>query len=96
MGTHGFLDGDGRSVRHVDFRTGEERVLDSAAGSGAHGGGDQGLVDAFLDAVGSGDPGSLSSDAAQSLATHRVVWAAEEARRRGAVISLSPGSALSP
>ncbi len=101
MGTHGFLDGDGRRVRHVDFRTGEERVLDSAeaggpSASGGHGGGDQGLVDAFLDAVASGDPASLSSDATQSLATHRVVWAAEEARRRGEVVSLPPGFALSP
>ena len=93
MGTHGYLDGDGRTLRHVDFRTGEESVLDSVkaggpSASGGHGGGDLGLVEAFLAAVGSNNPALLSSDAAQSLATHRVVWAAEEARRRGEVISL--------
>ena len=50
-------------------------------------------MEAFLAAVASGNPALLSSDAAQSLATHRVVWAAEEARRRGEVISLptTPG-----
>jgi predicted dehydrogenase len=93
MGTHGYLDGDGRTLRYVDFRTGAETMLDSAeaggaSASGGHGGGDKGLVEAFLAAVASGNPALLSSDAAQSLATHRVVWAAEEARRRGQVISL--------
>jgi predicted dehydrogenase len=93
MGTHGYLDGDGRSLRYVDFRTGAESVLDSAEAGGpsassGHGGGDEGLVEAFLAAVGSNNPALLSSDATQSLATHRVVWAAEEARRRGEVISL--------
>jgi predicted dehydrogenase len=93
MGTHGYLDGDGRTLRYVDFRTGEESVLDSAEAGGpsassGHGGGDEGLVEAFLAAVGSNNPALLSSDATQSLATHRVVWAAEEARRRGEVISL--------
>ena len=93
MGTHGYLDGDGRTVRHVDFVTGAETVMDSEpaggpSASGGHGGGDQGVVLAFLDAVASGDPARLSSDAVQSLATHRVVWAAEEARRRGEVVTL--------
>jgi hypothetical protein len=80
-------------VRLVDFRTGEETTLDSAAAggpsaAGGHGGGDEGLVDAFLTAVSSGDPAALSSDATESLATHRVVWAAEEARRRGEVVTV--------
>jgi predicted dehydrogenase len=93
MGTHGYLDGDGRTLRYVDFRTGAETIMDSAeaggpSASGGHGGGDKGLVEAFLAAVASENPALLSSDATQSLATHRVVWAAEEARRRGEVISL--------
>ena len=44
----------------------------------------------FLAAVAAGDPSLLTSGAAQSLATHRVVWAAEEARRTGTVVTL-PG-----
>ena len=59
----------------------------SAAGSVA-GGGDEGLTDAFLAAVAAGDPTLFSSDAAQSLMTHRVVWAAERARLSGSVVTL--------
>jgi predicted dehydrogenase len=95
MGTHGYLDGDGSTVRLVDFRTGQEEILDSDAAGGAsaadgHGGGDQALTEAFLAAVATGDPGLLSSDAAQSLATHRVVWAAERSRVTGETVRLTP------
>jgi predicted dehydrogenase len=93
MGTHGYLDGDGSKLRYVDFRTGEETTLDSGSGAtDGHGGGDEGLVDAFLAAVAAGDPALISSDAAQSLASHRVVWAAERARHAGAVVRLSASS----
>lgn len=93
MGTHGYLDGDGRKLRHVDFRTGAESTLDAAVAGGpsasdGHGGGDGGLVEAFLSAVETGDPTLVSSDAARSLATHRVVWAAERARLSGEVVRL--------
>ncbi|MFD9026384.1 Gfo/Idh/MocA family protein [Streptomyces parvulus] len=91
-GTHGFAEGDGTSIRLVDFRTGAESVLDpAAAGASAadgHGGGDEALVEAFLDAVSTGDAGALASDGAASLATHRVVWAAELARRTGEVVTV--------
>ncbi|MFI5932567.1 Gfo/Idh/MocA family protein [Actinoplanes sp. NPDC051494] len=94
LGTHGYLDGDGRSVRYVDFRTGHEETIDAFGEAGptaadGHGGGDEALTEAFLAAVAAGDPSLLSSDATQSLATHRVVWAAEEARRTGTVITLA-------
>ncbi|WP_199509972.1 Gfo/Idh/MocA family protein [Nucisporomicrobium flavum] len=97
MGTHGYLEGDGRTVRHVDFRTGREETLDSAALGGpsaadGHGGGDEGLTEAFLAAVEAGDPSLITSDAAQSLASHRVVWAAERARLSGGIVTLTaPG-----
>ncbi|MFB7653186.1 MULTISPECIES: Gfo/Idh/MocA family protein [unclassified Streptomyces] len=92
-GTHGFAEGDGTSIRLVDFRTGAESVVDPEVTAGAsaadgHGGGDEALVDAFLDAVATGDASALASDAAASLATHRVVWAAERARRTGEVVTI--------
>ncbi|QFY09285.1 gfo/Idh/MocA family oxidoreductase [Nonomuraea phyllanthi] len=95
FGTHGYIDGDGRELRVVDFRTGEEELsaADEVAGASAadgHGGGDHGLTDAFLAAVASGDPALLRSDAAESLMTHRVVWAAEQARLTGSVVPLHP------
>jgi predicted dehydrogenase len=90
LGTHGFLDGDGSTIRLVDFRTGAEELLavPEADGDG-HGGGDRELTASFLRAVATGDPSLLPTDAAASLATHRVVWAAEEARTTGTVVSLS-------
>jgi predicted dehydrogenase len=93
MGTHGYLDGDGRTVRHVDFVTGRDQVLDSADAGGpsagdGHGGGDEALTEAFLAAVAAGDPSLLSTDAEQSLATHRVVWAAERSRLTGETVRL--------
>ena len=96
FGTHGYLDGDGTNLRLVDFRTGREEVITvRSTGPGAddgHGGGDQALTEAFLTAVATGDPAALSTDADESLATHRVVWAAERARRTGTVVHL-PGAA---
>ncbi|WP_433305642.1 Gfo/Idh/MocA family protein [Actinoplanes sp. CA-030573] len=93
FGSHGSIEGDGQVLRVTDFRTGATETLDSAgpgdghAGTG-HDGGDGGLVEAFLDAVRAGDPGRLRSDMATSLASHRVVWAAEQARRTGQVVHL--------
>jgi predicted dehydrogenase len=93
LGTHGYLDGDGTTLRVVDFRTGLEEEVDVQEESGpsagdGHGGGDEALTDAFLAAVATGDPALLSTDAAASLATHRVVWAAERARTTGTVVHL--------
>ncbi|RMB81795.1 Gfo/Idh/MocA family protein [Streptomyces shenzhenensis] len=107
LGTHGFLDGDGETLRLVDFRDGSERVVgpytrvpdphsEAAAQAGpsardGHGGGDEALTEAFLAAVATGDASLLLSDAAESLATHRVVWAAERARTTGTVVELPAG-----
>jgi len=89
FGTHGYLDGDGARVRHVDFRTGADTLIEVAGDASAgHGDGDDGLVDAFLAAVATGDPALIRSDAATSLAGHRVVWAAERARLTGTVVTL--------
>ncbi|MEU7854025.1 Gfo/Idh/MocA family oxidoreductase [Nonomuraea sp. NPDC049141] len=93
LGTHGYIDGDGRTLRLTDFRTGREEVVDTHEGAGpsagdGHAGGDEALTDAFLAAVATGDPALLYSDAAESLATHRVVWAAERARATDAVVHL--------
>jgi predicted dehydrogenase len=88
FGTHGFADGDGERLRVVDFRTGAEEVISVDGGLSGHGGGDEALVDAFVAAVRSGDGTLLRSDAATSLASHRVVWAAERARLTGTVVSL--------
>jgi hypothetical protein len=89
FGTHGYLESDGATLRVVDFRTGADttsRLADTA--SAGHRDGDHALVDAFLQAVATGDRGAIRSDAANSLAGHRVVWAAERARHTGTVVTL--------
>jgi predicted dehydrogenase len=90
FGTHGYIDGDGRLLRIVDFRTGAEETVDTHDGTAltGHDGGDAGLTEAFVTAVATGDPARVHSDAATSLASHRVVWAAERARLAGTVVDL--------
>jgi predicted dehydrogenase len=91
FGTHGYLDGDGASLRLVDFRTGAEELIEVGGSAGLeadHGDADHALLDAFLAAVVANDPGLLHSDAAASLASHQVVWAAERARHSGSVVGL--------
>lgn len=107
FGTRGQIEGDGRSITVHDFVDGSTEVIEVDAGGGAtaddgHGGGDQGLVDAFVEAVATGDAGHILSSGRESLATHRLVWAAEHARRSGTVVELSDwsgspaGSSASP
>ncbi len=92
FGSHGYLEGDGRSLHFVDFRDGGRHdiglpVVDGTA-AGGHGGGDAGLITAFLEAVAAGDPTAVGSTAEASLDSHHVVWAAERARRTGTVVHL--------
>ncbi|QNE21308.1 Gfo/Idh/MocA family oxidoreductase [Kribbella qitaiheensis] len=88
-GTKGYLDGNGRTIRLVDFLTGTEEILEVPEADGdGHGGGDQELITTFLRAVETADPALLPTDAGASLATHRVVWAAEQARTTGTVVTL--------
>ncbi|MEU9856079.1 hypothetical protein [Streptomyces sp. NPDC047974] len=93
FGTHGYVEGDGVTLRVQDFRTGEWETTDTRAGSdataaGGHGGGDHALVTAFLEAVRSGDRSGILSGARESLDTHRVVWAAERSRTTGETVTL--------
>ncbi|GGV38202.1 Gfo/Idh/MocA family protein [Kitasatospora indigofera] len=90
FGTHGCLEGDGVKAVLTDFVTGSEQTLvlgtpGSDAGSGGHDGGDEGLMDAFLDAIATGDPSPILSDLVTSLESHRIAWAAERSRHTGAV-----------
>lgn len=88
FGTRGSLDGDGESVEVFDFNTAEkERIELDVAGAadagGGHSGGDAGLISAFVRAVATGDPTLIRSGAAETLASHLAVFAAEESRITG-------------
>lgn len=94
FGSHGEAYGDGDKVVVVDFRTGREERFDvteeigGASAAGGHGGGDEGLVAAFVEAVATGDPSPVLSDAETSRHSHAAVFAAETARREGSVVRL--------
>ncbi|MEV0588088.1 Gfo/Idh/MocA family oxidoreductase [Nonomuraea sp. NPDC050310] len=95
FGTHGSIEGDGVTLRLHDFLTDQVSVIDTRTGAGAsaatgHGGGDGGLLDAFVAAVAGGDPSLVLTSGRESLATHRVVWAAEQARHAGTVVPFTP------
>ncbi|MCW3819227.1 Gfo/Idh/MocA family oxidoreductase [Micromonospora sp. DR5-3] len=87
MGTRGYLEGDGERVTLTDFVTGETSTLDTAAGGAdagsGHGGGDHGLMAAFVEAVGTGDRSLVHSGPRESLDSHRMAFAAERSRLAG-------------
>ncbi|MFQ6196463.1 Gfo/Idh/MocA family protein [Streptomyces sp. NPDC000405] len=90
FGTRGELYGDGKTIRIYDFLTrGEEDVtplrLGEMTAAGGHGGGDAGLMDAFVEAVATGDATRIKSGPRDSLASHMAVLAAERARLNGTV-----------
>lgn len=64
----------------------ESEELDATA-RGGHGGGDYGLMDSFLSAIETGDPDRVLSGPEESLSSHLLVFAAEQARRRNSVVS---------
>ncbi|CAM3900892.1 Gfo/Idh/MocA family protein [Kibdelosporangium persicum] len=92
FGTRGSIEGDGETIAVHDFLTGPDVVdVGEVGGSTAadgHGGGDQGIVDAFVEAVRTGDRGLILTDGRESLDSHRLVWAAERARRTGTVVTV--------
>jgi predicted dehydrogenase len=93
FGTRGSLEGDGSVITVHDFVTGARTVYDTLAPGGSaadgHGGGDEGVVAAFVEAVRARDQSLVDSDVAASLQSLQVVWAAEQARREGTVVTLA-------
>lgn len=95
FGSQGRIAGDGTTFSVLDFRTGVETGYDplvmggADAGSG-HGGGDAGLMDAFVAAVAHQDQSLVSSDAASTLSSHGAVFAAERSRHARQVVETPP------
>jgi predicted dehydrogenase len=92
FGTRGQLTGDGRFLHLYDFRTEQTTTIDTSLdGSSAaegHAGGDAGLVEAFVTALHTGRAELILSGIQESVAGHRVVFAAEQARLTGTVVRL--------
>ncbi|MEY9875014.1 putative dehydrogenase [Streptacidiphilus sp. MAP12-33] len=96
FGTRGEVRGDGQLLHVHDFLTGTTESIGTSAVSavgamtaeGGHGGGDAGLMDAFVSAVAAGDPSLVRSGPRESLLSHLTVLAAERARLERRVVEL--------
>lgn len=92
-GTRGYIDADSSTIRHFDFLTQEWQTIDTDAGDagilGGHGGGDGGIMEAFVAAVASGDRTHILSGPEETLESHLTVFAAEEARHQGSVVAIT-------
>ncbi|WSY18995.1 Gfo/Idh/MocA family oxidoreductase (plasmid) [Embleya sp. NBC_00896] len=90
FGTRGQLTGDGRHIRIYDFRTERTTVIDTSLdGSSAaegHAGGDEAMFNDYLDALHGSRGELIVSGIEASLASHRVVFAAERSRIAGNVV----------
>jgi len=64
------------------FRSGQERQIPIATQQGGHGGGDDGLMTAFVQAM-QGEDQALRTSARDSLESHLMAFAAEESRLNG-------------
>lgn len=97
--SHGELvaDASTNTITLADFRTRQQRVLTppppskgevayNKHGRGGHGGGDFGLVRAFVEAVSTGQQEVLGTDVGEVLRSHLAVFAAEKSRKEGVVV----------
>jgi predicted dehydrogenase len=90
FGTAGELYGDGSAVEVYDFATREttRHEVPEEQVTSKHGGGDYGAIDGFVAAVAAGDPSLVPTAPAETLASHKIVFAAERARRERRVVAL--------
>jgi predicted dehydrogenase len=92
FGTRGEILCNGVTIRVFDFLTDEMREVELPESDGTllggHGGGDYGLMDRFTAAVAANDQKIILSGPDESLESHRMVFAAERARREHRVVDL--------
>ena len=93
FGTRGYIKTDSRMIQVKDFLTGEVTEYDSnIANDGnitsGHGGGDYGLMEAFVAALASGDRSKILSGVDETLESHLMVFAAEESRKSGKTVAI--------
>lgn len=97
FGSHGEISVEGDAISVYDFLTGKTTIHEvPAVAPGVRGekhqGGDRGLVQAWVHALATGDWSQVVSGLEESLLSHAVVFAAEEARHNGSVVSVEPFS----
>jgi predicted dehydrogenase len=93
FGTLGQLVGDGRIIQHYDFLTDKTVEIDTEESDGSilggHGGGDFGLMSCFIKAVATDDASYILSGPDESLASHLLVFAAENSRKTMSIVQIT-------
>jgi predicted dehydrogenase len=96
FGSLGQLYGDGSRIEHYDFLTDQTYYYETPPVEQPlmehHGGGDYNLISSFVSAVSENDPGLILSGPQESLETHQMVFAAEEARQNHRVVDVPKNS----
>lgn len=98
-GTKGYLEAktDERTIDYWEFWNNNQKTsITVPEVSGGHGGADSVVMRTFIDAVLTNNPSKICTDTATSLATHTVVFRAEESRRSGRAVKMTDpvGSSL--
>jgi predicted dehydrogenase len=91
MGSEGDLVGDESDLLISSFKTGETarwNVKENADLTSGHGGGDYGLLAAFVQAVSQKNPGLLSTTIGSAMESHLIGFKAEEARAKGIIVEV--------
>jgi predicted dehydrogenase len=70
-----------------DHRTGTMERIERPRGVGGHGGGDEGLMRAFVGAI-QGDRGGVLTSAREAVASHLMAFAAEQSRVSGQAVDM--------
>lgn len=83
---HGEIIGDMNTFTVADFRKGTKKVHRPLHEGGGHGGGDLGLIRAFVEAVRTGNQELLGTNVEEVLRSHLTVFAAEISRKEGRVV----------
>ena len=92
FGTRGEIYGNGTKLQIYEFLTGKSEIIDTSGKDPSslsdHGGGDYGLIQAFIEAVAENDSSKILSGLEETLESHLMTFAAEKARVDGKVIDL--------
>lgn len=92
FGSHGELYGNSETITVYNYlndtHTTYKPYQDENGKPGGHGGGDYKLMDSFMNALRTNDPGKIKSGPMETLHSHQLVFAAEKSRRENRVISL--------
>jgi predicted dehydrogenase len=92
FGTKGEIYGNGTKIQVYEFLTGKSEIIDTSAKDPSaladHGGGDYGLIHAFVEAIAENDPKKILSGPEETLESHLMTFAAEKSRKEGKVVEL--------